>query len=1206
MKQTLKTALISRLLGAAIAAYGLSVHAAPGTLSDVPLFVTNPVEPNIMLLVDDSGSMDWEHLLSNRASQLYPGAPTDWVHLDPTPSETAEYREWCAPYNVMAYNPNITYTPWSGVDSSGAPFSDIPVSAAPFNPNDPSSDTLDLENNACQEGELDSQSSAGCWTNSVGFFYVKWNDANGNGQYDAMECVPPIADLPTDSDYFASSITSGGQAEFIRVKDMTAAEKQNYANWFSYYRKREYVAKSAFGSVIANQNSSRMGMASLHNNNSVNTAIASMNQDPASGAKRQLLDQLYSIYSSGGTPLRRRLEDAGEYLSCQSNGFGFGCPALPSNSGGECQQNFTLLMTDGFWNGSAPSVGNADGDNSSSFDGGSYADSYSNTLADVAMHFYETDIRPTVDNKVPTKTGVDENDAQHMVTYTIAFGVNGTLSAMPADPAAAFSWPRPNSGGVTTIDDLRHAAWNGRGQFLSADDPDGLRQQINSAIDNINSRKGSASAVSFNSGSLNANSQLFLALFNSENWSGQLQALDLDPSNGDITGLAWDAATELDDPAVTENTRTILTYDGSDGIPLRWSDLSAAQQADFRTNPSGGTDVEAVGMARLGHLRGDRDCETGNTSGGCSYDDGSNTFTTANLRSRSSRLGDIVHSSPTFAGAPSLRWPDRAPFPSGTGNTYSEYKQSQSSRIGVIYAGANDGLLHAFRQSDGAEILAYAPNALFSANTTAGYHYLSDPAYGHRYYVDMTPSIMDAYVKTSATGTRSWHTVLVGALRGGGRGLFALDVTNPSGFSETGSVPADVVMWEFTHADDPNLGLSFSQPQIVPLAGPGNTVRWAAVFGNGYNADGGTGSAQLFIVLLEGGLDGTWTIGPGNDYIRIDTGAGDIDPNSTGNTSCQVAAADCNGLATPVLVDIDSDGVFDRAYAGDLKGNLWAFDLSGDDMSQWDVAYKNSGTPVALFQGAANQPITAKPAIVRNTDVPTGSANKPNFMVLFGTGQYLTSSDPHTTHGQSFYGVWDAGNSLPNASNLPLTRSELVEQTIGTDTTTGGVTGRTLTNNTVDYTASPPDYGWYMDLPTAGERQTTDALVRGDLVYFTTLIPDTDVCAAGGSGWLMFVKASNGGRPDKVAVDISGDGVLDQLDEIGGEAAAGTQLDGQAAAVSILGDTAYVSTSKAEGVDPNNPNTPPDCDDAIGDCSKAEELNYDDTGRLSWEEVVIE
>lgn len=1164
----------------------LSATAAPGTVAETPLFLTNSVEPNIMLLVDDSGSMDWEHLLSNRASQLYPNAPTDWVHLDPTPSETDEYREWCAPYNVMAYNPNITYVPWTGVDANSAAFTDINVNAAPFNPYDPNSDTLDLENNACQEGALDNQDSAGCWTNSVGFFYVKWNDANNNSQYDAMECVPPIADLPTDSDYFANNVTSGGQAEFVRVKDLTAAEKQNYANWFSYYRKREFVAKSAFGSVVANANNVRMGLASLHNNNSINTAITSMNQDYASGNKRALLDALYDINSNGGTPLRRTLEDAGEYLSCQSNGFGFGCPALPSGSGGECQQNFTLLMTDGFWNGGDPSVNNADGDNSSNFDGGSYADSYDDTLADVAMHYYETDIRPTVDNEVPTKTGVDENDAQHMVTYTIAFGVDGTLSAMPADPAAAFSWPQPSANDPTTIDDLRHAAWNGRGQFLSAGDPDSLRQSLDAAVANISSRTGSAASVAFNSGSLSTNTQVYLALFNSEDWSGNIKAFNLDPNTGDINSSpAWEAASVLD----AASSRTILTYDGSDGIPLQWSELTAAQKADFQTNPSGGSDNEATGMARLGHLRGDRGCESGSTAS-CSYSDGTNTYTARGLRPRGSRLGDIVHSSPVFVGEPELNWPNVAPFPSSSGSTYYDFQQNNLNRTGVLYVGGNDGLLHAFRASDGAEIMAYAPDALFSTDTTKGYHYLSDPAYSHRYYVDLTPAIADAYVKTSSGGTAGWHTVLVGGLRAGGRGLFALDITDPGTFAETTGAAADLVMWEFTHADDPNLGVTFSKPSIVPMEGNSGTIRWAAVFGNGYNADGGTGSAQLFILFLEGGLDGTWTTG--SDYITIDTGAGDIDPNNTGNTSCSDPDADCNGLATPALIDSNGDGLADRAYAGDLKGNLWAFDLSGSNTSQWGVAYKSGNTPVALFQTRNDEPITVSPTVVRNPELGTVSSNHPNTLVMFGTGQYLTSSDITTTDVQSFYGVWDAGSDLPNTNQLPLEYTDLVEQTIGTGTG-GGVTGRTLTDNTVDYSTGNPDYGWYMDLPTSGERATTDPIVRGGLVFFNTIIPDTDVCASGGTSWFMVAKISNGGRPDEVAFDLNGDGVLDSTDEISGDAAAGKQAPGLATSPVNLGDKRYIATTETDDGDKI------EVDDI-------KEVGGKDTGRLSWEEITIE
>lgn len=1169
---------LSCLTGALTWLITSTAMAAPGTVADSPLFLSNTVEPNIMLLVDDSGSMGWEGMLNQGTS--HPGQTfsvsgnaniTDFNPVDSSNTNINRFlrRMYCRGYNVLAYDPNINYTPWTGYDNSNSPYPDMTLSAARTDPNDPSS-TVDISNH----------------------HYWVWNDADADDEYDGPASASPTAN--TDSSEECGDVSSN--ADGVTVSSLPATEQTNYANWYTYYRNREYVAKSAFGAVIATANNVRMGLATLHNNNSVNTAITSMNQDYASGNKRALLDALYDINSAGSTPLRRTLEDAGEYLSCQTNGFGFGCPALPSSSGGECQQNFSLLMTDGFWNGNAPSVGNADGDNDSSFDGGSYADSYSNTLADVAMHFYETDIRPAVDNKVPTKTGVDENDAQHMVTYTIAFGVDGTLTSTPSDPAQAFNWPQPSADDPTTIDDLQHAAWNGRGKYLNAGDPDTLRQSLDDAISSISSRTGSAASVAFNSGTLSTNTQVYLALFNSENWSGDIRAFDLDPNTGKIDSPSWGTDPNTGDPigaadildAANVSTRTILTYDGADGIPLQWSDLTAGQKADFRTNPSGGTDNEATGMARLGHLRGDRGCESGSTAT-CLYNDGSNTYNTRGLRARGSRLGDIVHSSPVFVGEPELNWPDTAPFPDSSGSTYSDFKLNKANRTGVLYVGGNDGLLHAFRASDGAEIMAYAPNALFSTNTTEGYHYLADPAYSHRYYVDLTPAIADVNIKTTSSGNVGWHTVLVGGLRAGGRGLFALDITDPNTFSEASGAPANTVMWEFTNADDPNLGLTFSKPSIVPLEGPSGSIRWAAIFGNGYNADGdpgSTGTAQLFIVFLEGGLDGTWSVG--SDYITIDTEAGSIV-----NQDCSDPGSDCNGLATPAVIDSNGDGLADRAYAGDLKGNLWAFDLSGSNAGQWSVAYKSGSSPVALFQTQTNQPITVSPTIIRNPDMGTVSSNHPNTLVLFGTGQYLTTGDITNTDDQSFYAIWDAGSDLPNSNQLPLDHNSLIEQTIGTGTSSSGVTGRTLSDNTVDYSSNPPDYGWYMDLPEAGERVTTDPVIRGDLVFFNTITPDTDICASGGTSWLMIVKTSNGGRPDKVAFDLNGDGKLDALDEIGGDAAAGKQVQGLATSPVNLGDKRYVATTETDDGDKI------ETDDI-------EKISNDNTGRLSWEEVTIE
>ena len=209
----------------------------------------------------------------------------------------------------------------------------------------------------------------------------------------------------------------------------------------------------------------------------------------------------------------------------------------------------------------------------------------------------------------------------------------------------------------------------------------------------------------------------------------------------------------------------------------------------------------------------------------------------------------------------------------------------------------------------------------------------------------------------------------------------------------TERVSAKTVLWEFDSTDDADLGYSFSRPTIVPMEGPSNTIQWAVVVGNGYN-DLGSGEAKLFVLLIEQGLDGTWSPG---DYVEITTGVGD-----TSNR---------NGLSTPAVIDSDGDGLADRAYAGDLEGNMWAFDLSGSTPGNWDVAYYDGTDPEPLFNGPSGQQITSSPVIVRNKDVATSGSNFPNTMVIFGTGQYLTTGDLTTTGTQTMYGVWDSSDS---------------------------------------------------------------------------------------------------------------------------------------------------------------------------------------------------
>ena len=670
---------------------------------------------------------------------------------------------------------------------------------------------------------------------------------------------------------------------------------------------------------------------------------------------------------------------------------------------------------------------------------------------------------------------------QNLNTYTIGFAVNNQM--------------------------LQDAASYGKGLYFTATNADTLTEALAQIVSNIASRIGSASAVAFNTATLGTSSAVYQAKFNSGLWSGELLSYALDPITGNLAASpTWNAATMLDARNLSVNDRTILTYNPVTkvGIPFRWnttglSTLSTAQQNDLNMGP---TAADSYGPDRLAFLRGDRSKEG----------DG----TTPSFRVRGSRLGDIVHSNPVYVGPPSLNYPDTLP---GVTVPYSTFKAAYTStpRQGIVYVGANDGMLHGFDAISGDEVMAYIPHNLFSNAIGKGLHALTEKSYGHLYYVDQGPTVSDAFVKTSPSGAVGWKTVLVGGQEAGGRGLFALDITSPSAFSETGTAPDNTVMWEFTDANDANLGYTFSKPVIGLM----NNGRWAAIFGNGYN-DTGVGQAQLFIIYLDGGLDGTWTLStsgsPNADYYRITTGVGAVSPGQ-------------NGLSSPVAVDLDGNGTVDRVYAGDLQGNMWAFDLSDTAKdTNWKVAYSQGSTPKPLFtaKSAANnaQPITSKPSVVRHPTVPNSNSpsNAPNLLVMFGTGQYVVNSDKTTTGTQTFYGVWDEGDK-------ELQRSDLVAQTFLTGFSSSA---RVLSDNPVDYSGTKR--GWYIDLDSAsaatGERVVVNPKVRGDYVFFNTMTPNNAECTFGGSSWLMAAKLVNGGRPADSVFDFNNDNSADNSDKL--------------------------------------------------------------------------
>jgi len=670
------------------------------------------------------------------------------------------------------------------------------------------------------------------------------------------------------------------------------------------------------------------------------------------------------------------------------------------------------------------------------------------------------------------------------------------------------------NGNITQI--LQDTADNGGGTAYAAEDgaslKNALEQAFSAAIDD-----SSASAVTVTTGSITGNSAVFQARFNSNDWSGELLAYPIN-SDGSV-GTAVNASII---PGATNGTaattRKIITYNGSSGVPFQWPANPASPTAS-EINLSQVTSLNSDQNV-LNYLRGDQSMEEQN--GG--------TF-----RDRNKLLGDMINASPSYvSGTTTFSYPDSLETAShSTFKTSLEAMNSGAGRTPTVYAGANDGMLHAFNakvtdtNNDGIpefptdfgkELFAYIPKFLYGKLAD-----LSSPSYAHQYTADGSPTIGDAFFDST------WHTVLVAGANAGGQGIYALDITDPSDFASEASGKAKV-LWEFTDADDDgdhtdgnlgekgdrDLGYTFSQPNIVRMA---NGV-WAAVFGNGYNnteADSNTsvsGNAVLYIVNIK----------TGELIKKLDTGVG---------TAAGISGGRPNGLATVAPVDTDNDHIVDAIYGGDLYGNLWKFNVDNVNPNQWAVDY--SGDP--LFTACAGtcttsnrQPITVRPQV----GLKQGNLG---YMVYFGTGQYLETTDNQAGGQltQTFYGIWD--KDLPTLT--PFTRSNLLSQEIEWEFSEFGFELRV----TSDHQILNSHLGWYMDLynantdatqnPTGanyGERQVSNPILRNGRIIFTTLIPSDDPCEVGGTGWLMELDAHSGSRLPYSPFDLNADGVYDIYD----------------------------------------------------------------------------
>ena len=592
--------------------------------------------------------------------------------------------------------------------------------------------------------------------------------------------------------------------------------------------------------------------------------------------------------------------------------------------------------------------------------------------------------------------------------------------------------------------------------------------------------------------------QVYFAYYNPNNWTGDLTSQYLDiPAGGTANDLQIDPAvnwsascnltgvpagqtcartgaagpTAAPDP---DTGRTIISWTGSAGIAFKYANLTSAEQAnmdfgDATFNASSTTSGPPTD-ARVEYLRGSRADEQ-NVQGVGPLTPNTNP---SGFRARTSVLGDIVDSSPTWVGPPSASftgtWSDllhsAVTMPENSGTNYTSFKSTYASRMNVVYAGANDGLLHGFRSgyfdssgayvgtttagvftgtnNDGKEVIAYMPgyvvNTINSATlsntlpvTPNPVNDYSNPLYAHKFNVDGTPGTGDLYYNGG------WHTWLVGGLGAGGSAIYALDITNPTNFTEANAGSLVLGEWQsaittsttttagvttttvtggtanFTCAGNSStstcgnsLGKTYGTPLIRrfhndPTLGAPNTS-WGAVFGNGsgsYNGDAG-----IFIMMVN--TSGSAVAAP--TFYYLSTGVG----TRTGTAG---TANGPNGIYYVAAADLDGDHITDYVYAGDLHGNVWRFDLTSTNPANWGVTQVGGvATPIYTTPGGSSQPITTAVIVASVASTP-----KPRVLVEFGTGQQTAftnnSAAIYATSQQYLIGVWDWNMTTWNSSS---------------------------------------------------------------------------------------------------------------------------------------------------------------------------------------------
>ncbi|MGE8259378.1 MAG: pilus assembly protein [Stenotrophomonas sp.] len=890
-----------------------------------------------------------------------------------------------------------------------------------------------------------------------------------------------------------SSNYDSGYADAIR----------NYANWFQYHRNRILAMVGSSSHAMGGVENMRVGYFTINNRTDVTM------YDVAT-QRASLFTQIYGLKPNGGTPNRQAVA----YLGEQFKRTGTGAPVLRA-----CQKNGGMLFTDGYTNvgNSADGYGNADSTGSTLLPTLPFADQYSGTIADIAASYYAGSNTPlrqdtgfaqglvpvpdqcaTLNKSTPDWKRLDCQKDLHMNFYGVTLGAEGLIydvnTAATDDPYA--NPPNWNANGDPlqgddgrVIDELWHAAVNTRGEFINAKTPNDVTLAMRRVLEAV-SAGGSPSGTFALTGARIGTGSLTVSPHydvknNGTDWSSKLTAsrVTVDAARSAVFTPIWEASTQL--PAATarnvyfDDAGTVKKFGGTTislaGLCGLSNTLYPQQSLCTESRLTGlGATADSAAKYLLGETSGEV------RNGG-------------KLRDRTTTLGDIINSTPVIS-SPIDDFGYRAlgdPY----NTSYTAYLNSKrTDKRYMVYAGANDGMLHAFDGgmngagtvggNGGRETFAYIPATSYQhmGNLLLPY----DPrdnaqTFVHKYFVDGPLAVGDTYYSSA------WHTTLVGTTGAGGRGVFALDVTSPDSFTTTNR------LWEINdfNSDDTikaNIGYVLGKPVIVPVRTSAGAVSWKAVFGNGYSSS--SGKAVLFVVDI-----GTGSVrmveaveAASNPVITGRNGLGNIVVVDRFNNG----TLDAQGKPLPVR-----DGFADTVYAADLKGAVWKFDLTSTATSVTVPAF-TTGTYVESGS-TYRQPITG--------GLQVASGENGGVLVMLGTGSFSFYDDTtpaSNSQVQSLYGFNDTSSGVITTT---LTRTSLAPFTVSTNTASDGTVSRTLTAGNRPTTLR----GWSIDLP-AGERFVGYPELASGILFMPTYAPLTQAtgCSTSGTNWLFGLNPRTG------------------------------------------------------------------------------------------------